>query len=104
MHYAITSESGESWETPEVVTFTTKVARDIFVTDTEACGYAHAASIDGKTARKYLERALRAAYAHAIHLHMAFRLDEIPRAYTDDLVMWYEDLQAWQYDDGGVII
>lgn len=99
MYYLAFSRTGKNYETPEVLTYNTAIARDRALGELSDYGLAYA--ITGRTARLYFERALRRAYSPIDSL--PYTLADLPLAYIGDLAEWYTETQAWVFDYDGVI-
>lgn len=102
MYYLALSESGESWETPEILCFHSKYSRDEWVAADESLWNVSCAPIPARIARAYIERALRRAYNAGVRFGIT--LDEIPDTPIEDLILAYKQTDAWQYDHEGVIV
>lgn len=99
MYYLAFIRTGKDYETPEVLTYNTALARDRALENLSDYGLAYV--ITGRTARMYFERALRRAYSPIDRL--PYTLADLPSAYITDLAEWYKNTQAWIYDYDGVI-
>lgn len=92
------SESGQRFETPEIIAFNTLPGRDEFIESENRLTFVRA--VPNKVARHYMERAV-CCYLDANPRTASVSRETLRRGSVYDLYYFYEKVSAWTYDYGG---